>query len=417
MKMHRKSYSKTISLALFVLLVCVLLVPLLHALHPHWVAGLLAIIALAATSFLALLTMVGGCICLWRDAREVAGVDDPLRSLATDQTSQKSWTKAILRRFSRAPYHPGDLVQVKSLAEIESTLDAKRTLAGLPFMAEMESFCGGTYRVHRRVYHVNDMRNKTGLRRLRSAVTLQDIRCSGAEHGGCQAECQVLWKDAWLAPAQQSSAPKMVERHTLRVESSARPISAGTVYSCQMTSLWEATEAMSPFDIRQDLRTLISGNFTLRAFLIASLTRLFNEVQFIRGGSAYPYMPPQLADRAGVATPTAELGLSPGDEVVVRTKDEIARTLVGGKNRGLWFDREMIRFCQKKARVRRRVTHIIHERTGQMVEMKSPTIVLEDICASGEFLRLCPQHDYIFWREIWLMRASADHIAGTRRSS
>jgi hypothetical protein len=34
--------------------------------------------------------------------------------------------------------------------------------------------------------------------------------------------------------------------------------------------------------------------------------------------------------------------------------------------------------------------------------------MLEDIVATGEFLRLCPQHEYIFWREIWLKRPGQD---------
>jgi len=40
-----------------------------------------------------------------------------------------------------------------------------------------------------------------------------------------------------------------------------------------------------------------------------------------------------------------------------------------------------------------------------MAIMKTPCLMLEDVIATGEFLRLCPQHEYIFWREIWLQRA------------
>ena len=95
-------------------------------------------------------------------------------------------------------------------------------------------------------------------------------------------------------------------------------------------------------------------------------------------------------------TPAADQQFDAGDAVVVRSKDEIARTLVNGRNKGLWFDRDMIRFCGRPAIVRRRVDRIIHEATGKMVVMKTPCLALEDVIATGEFLRLCPQHEYIF---------------------
>jgi hypothetical protein len=34
--------------------------------------------------------------------------------------------------------------------------------------------------------------------------------------------------------------------------------------------------------------------------------------------------------------------------------------------------------------------------------MKAPCIVLDGADASGEFLRLLAQHEYPFWREVWL---------------
>jgi hypothetical protein len=103
-------------------------------------------------------------------------------------------------------------------------------------------------------------------------------------------------------------------------------------------------------------------------------------------------------------TPSASLGLKTNDVVMIRRKEEIAPTLVDGRNRGLWFDREMIRYCGQAAVVRKRVSRVIHEATRRMVTMKTPCVVLEDVIATGEFLRLCPQHEYIFWREIWLKR-------------
>jgi hypothetical protein len=104
-------------------------------------------------------------------------------------------------------------------------------------------------------------------------------------------------------------------------------------------------------------------------------------------------------------TPDVALELRPGELVRVRTREEIAATLdVNDRNRGMRFDREMIRYCGRTFRVQRRVNRIIDERTGGMLTLQNSCIVLEGVTATGEFLRFCPQNEYIFWREIWLER-------------
>src|SRR6185436_4300731 len=42
----------------------------------------------------------------------------------------------------------------------------------------------------------------TGSRRLENTVLLEDLRCDGSAHDGCQAECRLYWKEAWLRPAE-----------------------------------------------------------------------------------------------------------------------------------------------------------------------------------------------------------------------
>ncbi len=123
-------------------------------------------------------------------------------------------------------------------------------MAGLPFMPEMEPFCEKVFRVHRRVDHINDMRNKTGLRRIRDVVTLTDVRCSGSAHGGCQAECQILWNDAWLRkvpnyqPAKAVEEPRWSDPHPNRAADLEK---SNPTYFCQMTALWDASWPMSSY--------------------------------------------------------------------------------------------------------------------------------------------------------------------------
>jgi hypothetical protein len=93
----------------------------------------------------------------------------------------------------------------------------------------------------------------------------------------------------------------------------------------------------------------------------------------------------------------------------VKTKAEIAATLTPrGRNRGLWFDWEMMPFCGRTFRVRQRVRRIIDERDGRMLEFKSDCVTLEGVVCSGDLsLRrwFCSRAIYPFWRECWLRRA------------
>jgi hypothetical protein len=364
-----------------------------------------------ALSFLASLFIVsGGLICLWRDARRAAGQADPFAVAANGVPSEGILARLGLRPLQGSRLRPGDIVQVLPLKEIQATLDGNGAVDSLPFMPEMEAYCGKLFRVHRRVDKIHDMRYKTGhrLRRMQDTVTLTEVRCSGCQHGGCQAECQILWKDKWLR-----KVPGRPGLSAARLHAEIPPVAVGypesvetgQTYVCQMTELWDASSPMGAFDFRQDLRPLFSGNIGIGAFLLAVLTGIFNRVQALRGGLRYPYLPEAAIQGQ---TPVENLGLTAGDVVVVRSVEEIARTLVHSRNRGLWFDAEMIRFCGQVFVVHRRVSHVIHEATGKMVVMKTPSVVLENVTATGEFLRFGPQHEYIFWREIWLRRAGKE---------
>jgi hypothetical protein len=377
------------------------------------VAGLLIAIAL-----LALLVGVGGLTCLWRDARDLAGKPD-LFARSANYVPRRTVLSRLGLRFLLGPaLRPGDLVSVRPLAQIQASLDDRGTLEGLPFMPEMHPLTESVFRVHRRVDKINDMRNKTGLRRLRNTVTLTAVRCSGSHHGGCQAQCQLLWKDVWLRripegaaqPGHGSVAARGNEL-SRRAATLSRPDPTpdpdpdpDRQYVCQMTRLWEASSPLSKLDIRQDLRPLLLGNLGPRGYVIGMLTRIFNWAQGLRGGTGYPCV----ADTPSAGLRADGLELTPNDRVFVRGMGEISTTLVKSRNRGLWFDREMVRYCGRPAVVRSRVQRIIHEATGKMVVFKTPCVVLEDAIATGEFLRFCPQHEYAFWREIWLRRNSPD---------
>ena len=292
----------------------------------------------------------------------------------------------------------GDLVEVRPLAEIRDTLDESGSIDGLPFMQEMAAFCGRRFRVFRSVDKIFDYGRSGRLRRIDDVVLLGGLRCDGSAHGGCQASCYLLWKTAWLKrmpdQAQPADGWRAEAPRTLPV---MQPAPAS--YTCQFTEQTAASRPLSRWDLRQDLRPLLAGNLTVRAFLVGMLTRLFNRADRMRGGTGYP--PLALSTRK--RTPPPPYQLAPGDKVRVLASERIAATLDdGSRNRGLWFDQEMIKHCGERARVSGRIDKIIDISTGRILPMKTPCLVLQGIDSSGEFMRFWGQHEYLYWREVWL---------------
>jgi len=168
----------------------------------------------------------------------------------------------------------GEWVEVRTREEILATLDGQGCLDGMPFMPEMLAFCGRRFRVFKRAHKTCDTVNKTGGRRVASAVHLDELRCDGAAHGGCQAGCLLFWKDAWVKPlpqaAEELAAPNVpaapppafsptelpkpgVRAADLDLHQATRQVGAdGAVrYRCQATQLPVATSALSGWDVRQ----------------------------------------------------------------------------------------------------------------------------------------------------------------------
>lgn len=410
-RLYRQSFQKTVVLATagMVFSVAVLAAGLLLA--GSILLGLAGAVLLAASA----VVCVSGLLVLHRHAREQAGRPDLFwaRLRRIEDRPPGGW----LRRLFAPRLRAGTVVRVRDRREILATLDEHAETDRIPFMPEMWRYCGQRFPVHRVVDKINDWtgRTGTGLRRLERFVTLKGLRCDGSAHGGCQADCQILWHERWLdagpgaAPPGRNPAadagPDVVERNTLR-QAGETPC-----YKCQITEIVRASARLKPWDIRQDLRPVLYGNVDLPAFLIAVLTRIFNQVQRLRGGMTYPMLPRQLDSGP---TPCRTLGLHAGEHVVALDKAAIGRTLHRNRNRGLWFGGETLRFCGQRYRVRGRVERFVNECSGQMTAPRDAFIKLEDVTATGEFLRFCPQNEYVYWREIWLDRE--EEAAGQPRA-
>jgi len=418
-----RSYSKTVAL--------ILVAGLLLAL-----AGFVALRVLGASTALAgtawavvgigeamlALAAISGLLVVYRTRRILAGRGDLFLAL-NEPRSEQAFRRGArpvalrwLRRLLGAPsLIVGDSVRVKPLSDIKATLDSSGCLEGMPFMAEMERFCGQRGRVFRIVDKVYDYGGKKDFRRSRDLVLLHGLRCDGSAHGECQAGCYLLWKTAWLAPTPRGDdgaahAPaRAAERRRTAANDGAVPDT--TIYRCQFTEIVASSQPLSDWDIRQYLRPVVAGNLTVLAFLTTLGTLLFGVAQRLRGGIGFPWLRPGTSQQSV----SQDLHLGVGETVRVRSADEIARTLNNrGRNKGLWFDRDMLKHVGQPRTVLARVEKIIDDATGKMLRMKSPCILLEDVNGSGEFMRFCAQHDYVFWREAWLARADERTSASSR---
>jgi hypothetical protein len=338
--------------------------------------------------------------------------------------------------------HAGEWVEVRSKEEILQTLDHTGQLNGLPFMPQMFQFCGRRFRVYKRAHKTCDTVNDYKGRKMDSAVHLEGIRCDGQAYGGCQAACLIYWKEAWLKRVAEPYSP---DSPSPRVPRELAPTSgcteedvwAGTkatsnenskdpVYVCQATQVPAATEPLPWWDIRQYIEDWTSGNVGLarmaRGFLYMGfrgleragiglgrpLRLVYDIFQRLSGGVPYPRRTGKIP--AGSKTPTIGLNLQSGEWVRVKSYKEILATLdANNRNRGLYFDAEMVPYCGRTFRVLRLVNRIVEEKTGRMTEFKNPCIMLEGAVCEAQYSEcrlFCPRAIYSYWRDIWLERVN-----------
>lgn len=343
-------------------------------------------------------------------------------------------------------FRAGDWVEVRSREEILFTLDENGCLDKLPFMPEMFAFCGKRFQVYKRAHKTCDTVFPVRGRRVERTVHLE-TRCDGQAHGGCQAGCLIFWKVDWLKPVDcllpDDVAPPIGTFSTPVKTSTSGKCSESIVWArtqgpnqngespkfiCQATQLPYATKDLAWWDIRQYFEDYVSGNVGIKRLLSGFIysmyyhlsqagigfgpaMRLFYDkfhplwrgTQFPRKSGLIP---------VGEPTPTATLDLQPGELVRIKPYVEILQTLnTENKNRGLYFDAEMVPFCGGSYRVLKRVTKIIDEKTGHMQEFSNPCIILDSVFCQSRYSycrMFCPRSIYSYWREIWLERMVPD---------
>ncbi len=91
----------------------------------------------------------------------------------------------------------GELIEVKSLEEIEATLDGRGRHRGLSFTPEMAGYCGAKHRVTARVEKIIVEWNGEA-RQMSDTVALDDVTCKGRIARSCPRGCYHLWREVWL---------------------------------------------------------------------------------------------------------------------------------------------------------------------------------------------------------------------------
>jgi hypothetical protein len=320
---------------------------------------------------------------------------------------------------STAELRTGDWVQVKSPAEIAQTLDAEGTVDGLPFMPEMLEFCGKTFPVTRRVeklcvefpggsYKIREFRQN-------DVVVLQDLRCSGSDHEGCQRACRLFWKAAWLRKVDPGNRGAADSTGLRELTSKLRTVTSTSRHFCQSSAAANATQSFSRAQIfvkcLREIRSGSRGVFEMARLIAVPLWR-----------KATHWFPRRRISGALRKTPVGSLGLQPGEWVQIKSLPDITNTLDHrGRNRGLICDEGMCRYSGGRYRVRNRLDRMISEPTGEMRRVEG-TVILEGLeCLCWNATGGCPRGEFMYWREVWLERCDpggteAERSAGARET-
>jgi hypothetical protein len=102
----------------------------------------------------------------------------------------------------------GDMVRVRSRDDILETLDHWGALKGCAFLPEMESYCGTTQRILKRVNRFVDERDFQ-VKKSKGILLLEGIMCSGTSfYGPCDRSCFYFWREEWLEKVEGEKGAK-----------------------------------------------------------------------------------------------------------------------------------------------------------------------------------------------------------------
>ena len=307
--------------------------------------------------------------------------------------------------MTKHKFKKGDIVEILHPSEIAKTLDSNGTLDNLPFMAEMIPYCGKKFKVSARLEKTcveckkpdSSVAEEMRAFLTDDVVALENLRCSGSSHGGCQTGCVIFWKEAWLKKADDKvNSPDGSEKDESQLQSKLKERDNTGRYFCQATQLASSTRVMSSKDKLVKLfNETLTGDISVMPAIKSVIKSPIRRI-----------IPAASVKGLLTKTPAESLNLQAGEVVEVKPYDEILKTLdKQGRNKGLAFTYLMKEYCGKTFTVRNRLERMMNEATGEMKEIKN-TVNLEGVVCKYENRFLgCPRQRFHIWREIWLRRA------------
>lgn len=269
-------------------------------------------------------------------------------------------------------------------------------------MPEMLGFVGKRFVVGKRVLKTCvSIGNSTNIREFTSdrIVTLEGVRCSGADHDECQKLCTIFWREEWLRKVDGPARPAENTEDQEKLRTRLKTAWNSDTYFCQASELLKVTKPLSRWarfgkcvtDIRVGNCTTWEMAQRIGTWLFWKLRRKLFGV-YARGKNR--------------TTPSETLNLQPGELVEVRPLDKIVETLdQRAHNRGLYFTPDMGLLCGSHRQVARRLEKIIVDGTGKMRLVRN-TVYLEGARCGCSHVAFggCPRGEFSYWREIWLRR-------------
>lgn len=118
----------------------------------------------------------------------------------------------------RTDLQPGELVRIKSRAEIAETVNTERKNRGLGIDAEMIRHCGKHATVAWRVERIIDEVSGRMLEMREPGIVLHKILCDGAFTRNCPREITPYWREIWLERIDTPPAAPRSEGHTANAQ-------------------------------------------------------------------------------------------------------------------------------------------------------------------------------------------------------
>jgi hypothetical protein len=148
----------------------------------------------------------------------LVGLFNRLQSLSTRVLPRRLWFREGLRwgfvkgTLTKTPtgttdLRPGELVRIKSKAEIMRTLNKDLLNRGLGFEEEMARHCGREARVLRRVDRCIDEATGRLLHMKNPCIVLEGTVCEGAYNANCPRSIYSFWREIWIERVEETGGP------------------------------------------------------------------------------------------------------------------------------------------------------------------------------------------------------------------